>query len=255
METLYPISYGTRMVTLDQLRAKHEPQMHPEFARRLFNWIEAQDGQIGIGGGRRTIQPNKPGFAPSIRSTFHGDQDFPSGTFYAAVDLVARSPGRSHRAPRTDECPQQGSPEAERWGVHINVGTPGSPGYESWHMQPVELDGWGRWMADGQPDLEPMHLYSLGGNVATTTTTTSVEVRLIQLEGFLTVRYDGTIPSLAEVLEARSEGRVDVVPRAEVPDNWAFCAQVIANAGGDQTEGGAAVAARFRSVGGEFPQA
>jgi hypothetical protein len=41
-EVLYPISYGTRMVTFDVLRNTFAPHMHPEAARRAFNFILSQ---------------------------------------------------------------------------------------------------------------------------------------------------------------------------------------------------------------------
>lgn len=182
-EMLYPMGYGTQLVTMAQLRARHEPRMHPEFARRLFEWIEDQDGLIGIGGGWRATgsQPDKPGFAPEGES-FHQNQRFPGGLWYAAVDLVARNDAgllrrifslngsaanpdastlkrlatvaKVHRAPTWSEVPPQGSDWAARVGVHANVGTPGARGSESWHVQPVELDGWGRWVNAGRPDLQ-----------------------------------------------------------------------------------------------------
>ena len=153
--TTYPQGYGTALVSLDRLRELYVPKMHPEYARRLFPFIESQGGQIGIGSGwRKQNPPNTPGFAPPGRS-FHEYQDFTGGPrAYAAVDLVARNPGRVHRAPWTSECPQQGSQWAIDTGVHTNVGVPGQSGYESWHMQPIELDGWGSWNNAGKPDLQ-----------------------------------------------------------------------------------------------------
>lgn len=149
MTILYPYGYGADMVSLDELRARtHPDKMHPEYARRLFAWIEAQTGRIGIGGSWRPVdgQPDKPGFAPEGKS-FHQSQSFPSGSWFAAVDLVARNPGGVHRSPRWDEVPAQGGVEARDWGVHANVST------EPWHMQPVELDGWQSWVNAGRPDL------------------------------------------------------------------------------------------------------
>lgn len=149
-EVKYPYGYGTGMMTMKELRDRYEPKMHPEFARRLFNWLEAQGGKFGIGGGWRDTQPAKPGFAPEGKS-FHQYQDFPSGKSYAAVDLVVDTHG-NHRAPKWGEAPKQGSTEAKKWGVHINVGT--EPTGEPWHMQPVEIDGWATWVNDGRPDLK-----------------------------------------------------------------------------------------------------
>lgn len=148
-EVLYPIGYGTGLVTMQRLRERYEPKMHPEFARRLFRWIEAQGGHVGIGGGWRDngSQPDKPGFAPEGKS-FHQFQTFPSGTFYCAVDLVCRNGSAVHRAPKWSEVPVQGSGSSLYWGVHANVST------ESWHMQPIEIDGWQTWVNMGKPDLE-----------------------------------------------------------------------------------------------------
>jgi hypothetical protein len=150
--TLYPHGYGRSLVTLDRLRELHHPdKMHPEFARRLFAWIEAQGGQIGIGGSWRDdgSQPDKPGFAPEGKS-FHQYQRFASGLIkFAAVDLVARNGTDVHRSPSWDEVPAQGTADAERWRVHCNVST------EAWHMQPIEIDGYATWLAAGSPDPLP----------------------------------------------------------------------------------------------------
>lgn len=153
--TLYPTGYGTRMVTMEELRRVREPRMHPEMARRLFHFIEAQGGKFGIGGGFRSTgsQPDKPGFAKEGRS-FHQYQTFPSGRFYVACDMVVVNPGHKHRAPRWSEVPQQGSDAARRYGVHMNVGEPGSKGAEPWHIQPVEVDGYDNWVRRGRPDLQ-----------------------------------------------------------------------------------------------------
>lgn len=146
--TFYPIGYGTELVTLGRLRAETYPTlMHPVYADRLFAWIEAQGGKVGIGGSWRRTQPDKPGFAPAGKS-FHQTQQFPSGPYFAAVDLVVEVPGQRHRAPTWDEVPEQGSRDAELWRLHCNV--PGEP----WHMQPIELDGWQTWVNAGRPDLE-----------------------------------------------------------------------------------------------------
>ena len=83
---------------------------------------------------------------------------FPSGNFYCAVDLVVKGEnGASHRSPHWSEVPQQGSSEADVWGLHCNIGTP--PGGEAWHMQPMiagttMIDGWQSWINAGSPDLE-----------------------------------------------------------------------------------------------------
>lgn len=154
MADLYPMGYGTDLVTVSQMRARHMNSMEPEFARRLFNWLESKGGSIGIGGGHRTVQPTKPGFAPPGMS-FHQSQRFRDNTvWYCAVDLVHRNEGKVHRATRVSECPQQGSPEAAKWGVHINTS-------ESWHMQPIEVDGFQSWINGGRK--RPVPGYSIPG--------------------------------------------------------------------------------------------
>ena len=146
---LYPSGYGTSMLTLEQLKRRHYiDKMHPVYAERLFDWIEAQGGRIGIGGSWRDdgSQPDKPGFAPEGKS-FHQYQRFASGLIaFCAVDLVHINPGNVHRAPTWSEVPAQGTPAAERWGVHCNVSN------EPWHMQPSEIDGWQSWINAGSPD-------------------------------------------------------------------------------------------------------
>lgn len=149
METLYPMGYGTQMVTLAVLKSVHEPHMHPEAARRGFVFLEAMGGKFGIGGGYRRpgTQPNKSGFAPPGKS-FHEGQQFPSGLLYVAWDTVIANPGVVHRSPRWAEVPRQGSQAAKDFGVHMNVDT------EPWHMQPIELDGYDSWVNRGRPDLQ-----------------------------------------------------------------------------------------------------
>ena len=73
-EVLYPMGYGTRLVTFDVLRNTFEPFMHPEAARRGFNFILHQGGKFGIGGGYRPpgAQPDRPGFAPEVRVSQSG---------------------------------------------------------------------------------------------------------------------------------------------------------------------------------------
>jgi hypothetical protein len=149
MAVMYPSGYGTTLVDIDNLFARHHvDKMHPEFARRLRAWIEAQNGDVGIGGSWRDdgSQPDKLGFAPEGKS-FHQYQRFASGLVkFAAVDLVCRNPGGVHRSPRWDEVPVQGSQIAAKWGVHCNVSS------EPWHMQCVEIDGWQSWINAGSPD-------------------------------------------------------------------------------------------------------
>jgi len=148
-DILYPVGYGTEMVTMTELQRRHAAHMHPEYARRLWAWLAAGKGLIGIGGGYRPLgtQPDRPGFAPEGKS-FHQPQQYRNfpGT-YAAVDLVVVSnPGGRHRAPRWTEVPARRSVEANRWGLHVPFST------ESWHMQAVEMLGWQSWRLAGRKD-------------------------------------------------------------------------------------------------------
>jgi Putative peptidoglycan binding domain len=152
MDTLYPIFYGTRLVTFDVIEATFKPHMHPEAWRRGANFLLHHGGKFGIGGGRRLVQPIAPGFAPPGQ-TFHMDQDFPSGRYYTAWDTVVVNPGYPHRAPLWSEVPVQGTQQAIDYGFHMNVGIPYKPDSESWHGQPCELDGYTAWVNAGRPDL------------------------------------------------------------------------------------------------------
>lgn len=136
------------MVGIDELFRRHHPdKMHPEFARRLREYLVAQGGRIGIGGSWRATQPAKPGFAPEGRS-FHQSQQFASGRVaFCAVDLVHVNPGKVHRSPTWAEVPKQGTAEAKRWNLHCNVDG------EPWHIQPIEIDGYGAWDSAGRKDF------------------------------------------------------------------------------------------------------
>jgi hypothetical protein len=141
--TLYPDGYGRAEVTLEQMVAKHGAKMHPEYRRRLMAWLVSRGGRMGIGGGWRSTQPDKPGFAPDGKS-FHQDQRFASGFVgYAAVDLVVRNPGQVHRSPTWAECA-----DAPEWGLHTFIKSPPEP----WHMQCIEMRGWQSWVDAGRRD-------------------------------------------------------------------------------------------------------
>ncbi len=146
--TTYPNAYKTQMITLDEMRRRHEPHMHPEFARRFFAYMEAKGGLLGVGGGFRTKQPKKPGHAAPGKS-FHQDQNFASGvTGFCAVDLVVPvGGGKKHRAPTWDECA-----DAPNWGLHTFIKKP-KP--EPWHIQPIEIRGWQSWVNAGRRDPDP----------------------------------------------------------------------------------------------------
>lgn len=147
MTILYPSGYNTNMISLEVMEERHGPKMHPEFRRRFFAFIEAQDGLLGVGGGWRDVQPDRPGFAPDGKS-FHQDQTFASGVVgYAAVDLVAHREGVGrHRAPTWQE-----TETAPLWGLHTFIKSPPEP----WHIQCTEMRGWQGWVNAGRPDPDP----------------------------------------------------------------------------------------------------
>lgn len=143
METLYPNGYGSTLVTMRRLRELHEPGMHPDFAVPLFAWIESMGGEVGIGGGWRATQPDRPGFAPDGRS-FHQWQIFVSKIrAYAAVDLVRRNPtpGGPHLTMRWSD-----SATMPVYGLHTFI--TGEP----WHAQNHNIRGWQAWVNQGRPD-------------------------------------------------------------------------------------------------------
>lgn len=147
MTVLYPISYGTRMGTIDEVRDfLQRGPVEPEFLERSLAYFVSRGGDLGPGGAFRTVQPNKPGFAEDGKS-FHQAQRFIDGRlFYMAIDMVHVNPGGVHRAPRWSEVPRQGSghPDIAIYGVHANVDG------EPWHLQCVEVDGWLSWVNLGR---------------------------------------------------------------------------------------------------------
>jgi hypothetical protein len=159
---LVPYEYRNRYVMLRQLEQIMLQQgYHPEYVRRFIGWLHYKNGNVGAGGLARTEQPNKPGFAPSLRESFHWNgQQYDDGTTGAcAVDTVFRDgpdPGDTHDTIPWREVPIQGSAEAVRWGLHANVGSPtGSGVNESWHIQPIEIDGHASWVRAGRPAPRP----------------------------------------------------------------------------------------------------
>lgn len=141
--TLYPVGYGSTLVTMRRLRELHEPGMHPWFAEPLFAWIESMGGEVGIGGGWRETQPDAFGFAPEGKS-FHQWQTFISKLIkYAAVDLVRRNPtpGGKHVGMRWSD-----SATAPAYGLHTFISG------EPWHMQSLNIRGWQSWVNAGRPD-------------------------------------------------------------------------------------------------------
>jgi hypothetical protein len=159
-----PFGYGTERRELADVEDWLLEHHHPEYVRRLVAWLESKDGLIGVGGGWRDdgSQPDKPGFAPEGKS-FHQNQRFADGFIgAAAVDVVKASSaaGGVHITVTWGDVPNQGSPDAVCWGVHANVNAGPTP--EPWHIQPVEIDGWDRWMDAGCPP--PVADYPISGS-------------------------------------------------------------------------------------------
>lgn len=170
----YPVGYGTARVSFDELKRRYSGELEPEYARRLFAWLKSKDGAIGIGSAWR---PNASNVSQASRlgRSFHQTQTFADGTKHCcAVDLVVPTAGKhtSGGVP-TGLVPIQGSTEARQWGVHINIGTPGKPGFESWHMQPIEIDGWATWANAGRK--RPIRGYDLPVDASVITPPPSID--------------------------------------------------------------------------------
>lgn len=172
-EVLYPVGYGSTMVTMRRLKELHWPGIHPLFGEPLFAWLESENGEYGIGGGWRDTQPSLPGFAPD-KMSFHQWQEFVSKLIkWSAVDLVRRNPnGGNHLTMRWSD-----TDSARAYGLHTFING------EPWHMQSMNIRGWQSWVNAGRPDPVLVNYpgkptkpipppYQPGDPVVTTTTTT-----------------------------------------------------------------------------------
>lgn len=153
-DLLVPYKYSNQYISLRDLHAIMSRDYHPEYVRRFIAWLHYKNGNVGAGGLARTEQPDKPGFAPSLEQSFHwAGQRYADGvTGACAVDTVYKDgpdPGDAHDGIAWTEVPIQGGAEAVKWGIHANVGVPGAG--ESWHIQPIEIDGHGSWLKAGRP--------------------------------------------------------------------------------------------------------
>lgn len=163
-EVLYPVGYATARVTMTELQRRYAGGMEPEYARRLFAWLKSQNGKFGIGGGWRP-NPSNVSLASQQGKSFHQTQTFNDGTkWFCAVDLVVYNPGGVHRAPTRAEAVWQGSDAAKKAGVHCNIDS------ETWHMQPVEIDGYDSWVTGGR--VRPKPNYPITGAIPVTGPTT-----------------------------------------------------------------------------------
>jgi hypothetical protein len=187
-ELRVPFGYSTATRTLAEVRTWLLVHHHPEYVHRFLHWLDDGGGQIGAGGGWRSVQPDKDGFAPEGKS-FHQDQRFRDGFVgAAAVDVVVRNPGHVHRAPRWDEVPIQGSKAAALYGVHANVDQGARP--EPWHIQPVELDGWQTWINAGSPAPRPN--YPLPGESTPAAPIPPAPLNRGRIRHMLIIKYGGT---------------------------------------------------------------
>lgn len=149
-----PVGYGRRLMGLDAALERYGVGMEPEYKRRLHNYLSSKGGQQGIGSAwRRT--PHPVSAASRAGHSFHQTQVFNDGTsWFCAVDLVCRNGTNVHRAPQWSEVPKQGTsnPDIEQFGVHANIRT------ETWHLQPVEIDGYQSWVRSGRHRPAPRPL-------------------------------------------------------------------------------------------------
>lgn len=147
----YPINYARELVSLDTLIRRELGSALPEYRRRLTNVIIWHQGQMGIGDGWRPT-PSNTSEASKRGESLHQDQTYEDGLeWWSAADMVCRSPiGGVHVAPPLNGLPIQGSEAARIFGIHANVGTPGQGGFESWHAQCTEQDGWLSWVRGGR---------------------------------------------------------------------------------------------------------
>lgn len=156
-ELRVPYQYGNRYVTLRELETIMLRSYNRETVRRFLAWLHYKNGNVGAGGLARTEQPTGPTFAASLYVSFHwAGQEYNDGTTGAcAIDTVLRDGpdlGDAHDSIPWREVPIQGSAEAAKWGLHANVGSPTGSGLnESWHIQPVEIDGHASWVRAGRP--------------------------------------------------------------------------------------------------------
>lgn len=168
MADAFPHGYGNRLASFDELRERHEPKMHPEYARRIFACIAAADGLVGIGGGWRSSaeQANSHAAAPNTfappGSSFHEAQAWASGLeAYAAVDTVGRHA-------RHDQAWNWMRDNAGRFGLCTFWNVNGEP----WHVQFADLPKGARtWKSAGCPDPPGFVLPADAPTIAAASTT------------------------------------------------------------------------------------
>lgn len=120
-----------------------------------------RNGKLGVGGDWRPTPSNTSAASRAGRS-FHQDQTHADGFRGAtAIDYVwedGPDAGSWHDGVPTGGVPPTGTPEAAMFGIHANISAPGQKGWESWHGQPLEIDGWATATANGTrpaPAIDP----------------------------------------------------------------------------------------------------
>lgn len=159
-----PLGYGSSRVSLRRIEELLEADGYQRASiRRHLALLHARGGDLGVGGRWRTC-PHPVSQASRDCESFHQDQDFADGfRGPAAIDYVwvdGPDAGDAHDGVPVGGVPVQGSAEAAVFGIHANVGTPGQAGFESWHGQPVEIDGWKSATNDGRrpaPAIDPLY--------------------------------------------------------------------------------------------------
>jgi hypothetical protein len=163
MADTYPNGYGKQLLTMEDLRTRHGPQMHPEYARRLFACLADAHGLVGIGGGWRSTKMQADSYARAPNTfappglSFHESHRWASGSeSYAAVDTVGRDG-------RHDSAWNWMRDNAGRFGLKTFWNVNGEP----WHVQFSDLpNGVSSWKAAGCPD--PAQFALPGGGASST---------------------------------------------------------------------------------------
>ena len=207
-ETLYPIGYGSEHVTLAELKRREGDGMHPEYARRFWAWIESLGGEVGVGDGWRPT-PSPTSEASRLGKSFHQTQVFASGFLgWCAVDCVAKDGPDANNS--HDGMTAELAATAVPYGLHANIGTPGQMGYEAWHIQPIEIDGFDSW---AKLRLDPVANYPLPGTPPPPPPPEKVAVKRIIINHTVVktaFNEDGTIIS-DDVFNALDMTRVQLV--------------------------------------------
>jgi len=150
---LYPIGYRDESVDLAELIRREGDGLHPAIARRFWAWIAWLKGEVGVGDGWRPT-PSPVSQASRDGESFHQWQLFASGlTAWCAIDCVVRDGPDANNS--HDGMTAELAATAVQFGLHANIGIPGVRGYESWHIQGIEMDSYDAWVRAGRPDPDP----------------------------------------------------------------------------------------------------